>query len=152
VAGDSSSSASGESGHAARDGGGLPEAFSLEDPKTFRSAAGYLAVHYNALGHGGAVVGPTLLVGRAISLEGGPSPAPTAGRITVGAGIRVATAAAAGYLAVGTHEALGGVCLLGTLHLPLTSRLALVADGATTTDGRAYVRLGVAVALAEGGQ
>ena len=134
------------------DVGGMPEAFSLEDPETFTSAAGYLAVHYNVLGRAGAVIGPTAIVGRAISLEGGPSPAPTAGRITAGVGVRVATAAAAGYLAVGTHEALGGACLLGTLHFPLTSRLALVADGATTTGGRAYVRLGMAVALAEGGQ
>jgi len=134
------------------DVGGLPEAFSLEDPRTFRSASGYLAVHLNMIAREGAVVGPTVLVGRAISLEDGLASAPTAGRITAGAGIRVATATAAGYLAVGTHEALGGACLLWTLHLPLTSRLAFVADGATTTGGRAYLRLGMAVSLAEGGQ
>jgi hypothetical protein len=135
------------------DVGGLPQSFALEDPATFQSLQGYLAAHYNVAGAAGAVVGPTAFVGRAISLEEGhPSSAPTEGGVTAGVGLRVGADAGAGYLAVGTHEALGGFCVLGTVHLPLTSRLAAVADGAIGAHGRTYVRVGMAVLLAQGGR
>ena len=142
----------GRFGIAARgDVGGLPGEFSPEAPQTFQSASFYLAAHYNVLAQAPARLGLTAFAGRAVSLEGDGIVTPTVGNFTAGVGVRVAAPGAVAYIALGTHEALGGFCVLGTAHLPLTSRLAFVVDGAASGDGRAYVRLGIAVALAIGG-
>jgi hypothetical protein len=146
------------------DVGGLPDTFNLQDPATFQALQIYVAVHRNLAGFApkdpttyGVALGVTAIAGTVLDLEGDdPTSPPLRGRFTAGAGLRMAGwdsrgNAAVGYLAVGTFEALGGLCVFGTVHLPLTSRLTFMGDAAVSRDGHAYARLAMGVTLAEGG-
>jgi len=133
---------------------GLPSSFDVNDPATFQSMEGYLAIHWNVVAtQAGAVIGPSVYGGKALSLEAGGGAAPTTGAFTMGAGIRVAGRiygqGAAAYLGLGTHEALGGLCVMAAAHLPITSRLFAMVDGAVTSGGRAFVRMNMGVVLAQ---
>jgi hypothetical protein len=132
---------------------GLPGRFDVNDAATFNSAEIYLAVHLN-LGASptGVVFGPALVLGKALALDQATTKAPTSGP-TVAAGIRVAGRlqglGAAAWLAVGTHESLGGVCVIFSAHLPMTSRLFIMPDAAFGTGGRSFARINMGVVLAQ---
>jgi hypothetical protein len=128
---------------------GLPGEFSQDDPTTFRSIEGAAAVHLNTWGSKGLVLGPAMFAGKSVAFDTGGRTVTTPGPFTAAIGLRVAGYGGAAYAGLGTHESLGGVCALGSAQFPLTSHLTVIVDGAVGTSGRAFVRLAIAVEVAE---
>lgn len=125
---------------------GLPGTFDGKDTRTYHSVEGYVAAHFNVASAGTALVAAAVLAGRSLSFDT-TATVTKPGSLTIAGGMAISAPKTYAVLAVGAHQNLRGLAVLGTVQLPLAGNVGLICDFAAASRGQAFLRAGFAVTL-----